>query len=196
MITYSNIVRYNDVDFKSYLGSPGYSYSFIKKEKYGVKFEFKETDKMLLGILVDKILMSPKEADMTSPFYDMAKNIAAKISTDFPYLTHFDKQVCFSAVATCGEFSMPVKGRLDYLLKGAMVIDLKVTHSKNVNAIIRHFEYNDQLWSYAKLAQVPKGYLMIYSVPLKTTTIVEIDVSMDYSNFWGQAIQTFGTTTI
>ena len=192
MIIYENIVQYNNKDFKEYLSSPGYSYSYLKKEKYGIKVEFKETDKMILGTLVDKILMSPNEADMLSPMYPMAKDIAAKIKSDFPYLIHFEKQICFSAIASYGDFYLPIKGRLDYYLKDSMVIDLKITWSKNINTIIRHFEYNDQVWNYARLGQVKKGYLMIYSVPLKTTTIVEIDVSDLYSNFWGQAIQTFG----
>lgn len=193
MITYHDIIRHDDRDFHAYLATPGYSYTYIKKEKYGIKFEFKETDKMIIGTLVDKILMAPHEADMKSQFYNIAKDIADKISKQFPYLNQFDKQVCFSGSASYQGFHLPVKGRLDYYLSGAMVIDLKVTHSKNINNIIRHFEYNDQIWNYAKLGQVQKGYLMIYSVPLKTATVVEIDVTSDYSNFWANAITTFGT---
>ena len=145
MITYSDIIRYDNRGFSEYLNSPGHSYTGLKKNCYGVKFEIKETDKMLLGIQVDKILMAPHEADMTNPFYEMAKNIAAKISKDFPYLVHFDKQVCFSGVASYNGFYLPVKGRLDYYRSESMVIDLKVTHSRNINNIIRHFEYNTPL---------------------------------------------------
>lgn len=192
MITFSNIQRYDNKNFVEYLESPGKSFSFIKKNHYGVKFEMKETDKMILGTLVDKVMTAPHEAQMLHPMYGMAKNIAAKIQERFPYLIHFDKQVSFSAITTCGEFSLPVKGRLDYLLPNSMVIDLKISQSRNINSVIRHFEYNDQLWVYSKLAKVPKGYLMIYSVPLETTTIVEIDVSSDHSNFWAGAITTFG----
>lgn len=192
MIIYSNITRSNSFNFKEYLDTPGYSYSFLKGEQWGIQKEVPLTDKIRLGSLVDSILTEPEKVDMLSPLYPIARNIAAEIRLRFPYVIHFSKQVSFSGIATYENFTMPVRGRLDYLFEKNAVIDLKVTQVKNIPALIAFMGYENQMWNYCKLAQVDKAYLIIYSVPLKKAIVHYVDCSRNMNDFWAQKVLKFG----
>lgn len=192
MITYSNIRRYDGLDFDDYLKTEGYSYSFLKGEQSGIEREVKNSDKIMLGKLVDAILTEPEKADMMSPLYSIARDIASSIRKDLPYINNFAKQVSFCGIAEYKGFKLPVRGRLDYYLKGSCILDLKVTSEKNIDALIAFMGYENQLWHYAKLAEVKSAYLLIYSVPLKKTFLRVVGCSGNYSEFWSDKIIKFG----
>lgn len=198
MIHYSNIKRYDDVDFNSYLNYRGFSHSYLKSlSNVGVAREFVMSDKIMLGSLVDGILTQPDKVDMSDKQYAVAKDIAAFIRAKFPFIDHFDKQPSYTATMKMYDFEMPIKGRLDYLLKDKCVIDLKVTQTKCIvpgqaTALIQHMGYNNQLWHYARLANVKDAYLIVHSVPARKTHLIKVDVSATINDFWANQILNHG----
>lgn len=195
MIEYTNIQRHDNMDFQEYLKLPGYSHSFLKREHNGITEELKITDNITTGKLVDNILTEPIKADMSSPLYPYAKAIAHAIKSDFGlFLNKFEKQISFTADATHKGFTMPTTGRLDYLLPGYAVIDLKVTKSKekDINALIDFMGYKNQVWHYSKMAGVNKAYLLFYSIPAKKIILRYIDCSFGNNEFWADKIIKFG----
>lgn len=193
MITYSNIVRHDNIEFEDYLKLDGYSHSFLKSNVQGAAKYFEQTDKVRIGHIVDAILTEPGKVDMSSPLYPACKVIAAELMRLFGDV--FDaclKQISYTARMHMGDLSMKVTGRLDLLLEGFAVIDLKITHEKDIDALIQFMGYENQVWHYAKMAKVSKAYLIFYCVPLKKVVVKAIDVSSDTNEFWLNKIIDFG----
>ena len=193
MITYSNITRYDNLPFEDYLKLSGFSHSFLKRERSGLTEELKMTDNIRVGSLVDAILTDPGKVDMYSPLYPYAREIAAIIKNRFGSLINqFQKQVSYTADVSFGDFIMPVTGRLDFLIPNMAVVDLKITMSRDLRALIEFMGYKNQMFNYCKMAKVNTAYLMIYSVPLKKTEIIKVDCSSNTNAFWEEKIIKFG----
>lgn len=194
MITYSNITRHDNIEFQDYLKLPGYSHSFLKSNVSGVSKYFQETDKVRVGKIVDAILTDPANADMSHPLYPQCKILAFELQKMFgDVMSACKKQVNYTAEIEMSGLSMPVKGRLDFLLENIAVLDLKITNEKNVDALIEYMGYNNQLWHYSKMSNVTKSYLMFYVVPLKKVIIKSVDVTSNSNEFWMNKIIDFGT---
>lgn len=193
MIKYSNISITDNIEFDKYLKFEGYSHSFLKGERFGIAKEVPLTEKIRLGKIVDGILTDPASIDMLDTLYPIAKDVAHTIKQAFgDLIKNFKPQISFTAEIEYEGFVMPTKGRLDYYLPNIAVIDLKVTYAKDVKALIEFMRYDNQLWHYCKAMGVDKGYLMIYSVPLKKTQLIKIDVSNSYNEFWAEKTLMFG----
>jgi len=193
MITYTDIQRHDNIAFEQYLQLPGYSHSFLKSNIGGLSKHFEQTDKVRVGHLVDTILTEPAKADMSSPLYRQCKQIAAKVMEMFgDAISMCSKQVNFTAKMEMGDFVMLTKGRLDLLLEGVAVIDLKITGEKDIDALIQFMGYENQLWHYAKMAKVKKAYLLFYSIPRKEVIVRAVDVSSEHNEFWLNKIIDFG----
>lgn len=193
MITISDVQRHVSIPFQFYQKLPGISTSFLKKQRAGVATDFVMTDKIKIGSLVDAILTEPEKADMLSPLYPIAKQIAHKLKESFgDMMKHFSRQVSYTGTLKYRAFKMQVRGRLDYELPGHAVIDLKVTDSSNIEALIEFMRYKEQMFLYCKFSGVTKAYLFVYCVPKKTCTVHFIDCSAD-SEWWIDNIITFGT---
>lgn len=193
MINVSNIVRTENIPFDQYLSIEGYSHSFLKHQKYGVAETMEVTANMRTGSLVDGIITEPDKVNMQDSLYKPAREIAMHLMNTYGDMIRvFKKQVSYTAEFEYNGFFMKTKGRLDFELPKKSVIDLKVTWSKDVHALIKYMGYANQLWSYCKMAQVSKAYIMIYSVPLKKIFVIEIDVTGS-NPFWENAILDFGT---
>lgn len=202
MITYTNITRHDNMPFDEYLKLPGYSFSFLKGERNGIALPVVETENIRIGKLVDAILTSPEDVDIMSPLYPMCKDIARRIKEKFPFIEHFKKQVSYTGKVSDGTFSMPVKGRLDYLFEASMnwVIDLKITKSKDVKALVEFMGYEKQLYHYCGLAGAQQAKLMIYSIPNKDASLLPYGKIPGQSSwkpetiaFWQEKIQMFGS---
>lgn len=179
--------------FEQYLRLKGYSHSFLKGEKNGVAREFKETDKVILGKLVDGILSDPASVDMKNALYPAAKSIAYEIKTVFgSEIQKFEKQVSFSAIMHFNGYMMPTTCRLDFGIPAHAVVDLKVTHSNDPRGIIKYMGYENQLWNYTGVYQVPKQYIMMYSVPLRKTFMIDLGIRKSSNLFWESKIQRLG----
>jgi hypothetical protein len=188
-----NIQQHLDIPFEEYLKMPGYSNSFLKSEKQGTTPFFNVTENVRIGKLVDGMITG-EEFDFRDELYPTAKLIADKIKSDFGALINvFQKQVSYTAEFKLGEFVMPSRGRLDFLIPNMAVADLKVTKSKDIESLIKFMGYENQMWSYCKYAKVKFAFLIIHSIPLKKTIIKKIDCSSDYNEFWGEKILKFGT---
>lgn len=197
MIEYSNIKRHDNIPFDEYLKLPGHSHSSLKNMVYGIYKPVVSTDNMRLGSLVDSILTDPASANMQDQLYSDAKDVAAKIKSEFgDLLFACDKQVSYTATASHGLFEMEVKGRLDFLLNDYAVIDLKITKSKQFTTLINYMGYKNQLWHYARMAGVKNAYILIRSVPLKKTMLYAIDCSDNYNGLWADRIIMNGTKKI
>lgn len=196
MITYTNIKCYENIPFEEYLKLEGYSHSFLKSNLHGAKQYFNTTDKVRLGSLVDSILTEPEKADMSSPLYPAAKAIAYQIKQLFgDLIASAQKQLSYTATLQMAGLEMLTTGRLDFLIPGFAVIDLKVTNEKNVDNLIEYMGYHNQLWHYSRLAKVKKAFLLFYCVPLKTVIVRAVDVTKEDNGFWINKIIDFGTAT-
>jgi PDDEXK-like domain of unknown function (DUF3799) len=183
------------MNFEHYLSLKGYSNSFLKAERNGIRPEFKVTDMVTLGKMVDSILTDPGKVNMLDPIYSVAKSIAFKIKDVFGnYIDKFEKQVSYTAQLEFEHHFMNTVGRLDYLLKNQAVVDLKVTKSKDVDALIKYMNYDNQLWNYCNLAQVKRKYIIIHSVPLAKTFMKDMGVLSPRNIWWENKILKFGQT--
>lgn len=195
MIQYHNIQRFDSMDFDVYRNLRGFSNSFLKAERNGITPEFKITDMVTIGKMVDTILTEPGKLNMLDPLYAIAKSIAFKIREVFgSYIDRFEKQVSYTATLEFMEHFLDTVGRLDYLLKNEAVIDLKVTKSKDVNALIKFMNYDNQVWNYANLASVKRKYIMIHSIPLGQTFMKDLGVVTPHNEWWENKILKFGQT--
>jgi hypothetical protein len=193
MIQYTDIVRYDNLSFEDYLKLNGHSHSFLKANIQGVRKFIDVTDNMRVGSMVDAILTEPAKADMSSELYPHCKAIAFELKKMFgDVMMACKKQISYTANATFNGLSIPTTGRLDFLLENAAVIDLKITQSKDVDALIKYMGYENQVWHYSKMAKVSKAYLIMYSVPLKKVIVKFIDASSDMNEFWVNKIIDFG----
>lgn len=194
MITYSNITRYDNIEFNQYLKLPGYSHSFLKSNIQGVSKYFNETDKVRVGKIVDAILTDPSNADMSHELYPQCKILAFELKKMFgDVMSICQKQVNYTATMEMSGLEMTTKGRLDFLLPKIAVLDLKITNEKNVDGLIEYMGYNNQLWHYSKMSEVKKAYLMFYVVPLKKVVVKSVDVTSNTNDFWANKIIDFGT---
>lgn len=192
-IQYSNIKRIDALDFDIYKKMPGYSFSFLKNEDFGRAQEVNETFKIKVGKIVDAILTEDGNVDMMCEEYAIARSIAIKIKEKFgAYIKHFHKQPSFVADLNYQNLVMPSRGRLDYLLPRLAVVDLKVTFEKNWKGLIKYMRYEDQQWNYANMAEVKRKYIMIHSVPLGTTEMVDLGVVTPRNEFWESKVLKFG----
>lgn len=194
-ITYSNIVRQDNMPAEQYFKLGGYSHSFLKREKSGVIERFEPTSKMLIGSLVDKILTEPDNVDASDPLYPKARKIAICIKNTFgDLISRFVPQVCFTADVNYNGLTMPTTGRLDWLLDRHAVIDLKITSAKKLEPIVEHFGYRNQLWNYAKMAQVNKAYIIAYSDAIgECLPVFPVNVTSNYNPFWAKGVLKFGS---
>lgn len=194
MIIYGNIQRHDDKPFEEYLKLGGYSHSWLKHQKNGVCAPIHLTDNMRTGSIVDAILTEPHKVNMSDPLYPACKAIAFKVREQFgDMIKVFQKQISYTAEATYGGLTIKTTGRLDFLLPKHAVVDLKITQSKDIPALVEFMGYKNQGWHYCKNAQVKDFYLMVHSVPLAQTKIIYYDCSSDYNEFWANKIMDFGT---
>jgi hypothetical protein len=193
MIQYTNIKRYDNLEFGQYLKLKGYSHSYLKSEINGVTPEFRVTDKVIIGKLVDAILTDPANAEMLNPLYPIAKSIAFKIKQCFGIeIEKFEKQVSYTANIVYNGFVMPTTGRLDFLIPKHAVVDLKVTHAPDVHALIEFMGYRNQLFNYCQMAEVCRQYILIYSVPKKSTYLIDLGLVGNENEFWQNKVLKFG----
>ena len=195
MITYSNIKRYENLDFEDYLKLKGLSHSYLKYELNGEKKPIEVTNNMILGSYVDSILTGEsKSIDMLNPIYSAAKNIAVKIDKTFgSCISSLKSQISYTCEMEHLGYKITATGRLDYLLENNAVIDLKVTQSKKVYDLIKYMGYTNQLWHYSKMANVQLAYIMIHSVPLKETFMISLDVTSNSNDFFESKILKLGS---
>lgn len=194
MITYSNINEVGAEDFGAYLQRPGYSHSFLKAHKGGEKEYFHVTNNVTIGKIVDVILTGEVTDEIyNDKMYPYCTKIAEQIKSAFgPLLASSRKQIAFTADISSAGLTMPTKGILDLFIPKFAVIDLKVTKSKDLRTLTRFMGYENQLWHYARLANVKRAYLLFYSIPLGRCELIEVDVSSNVNEFWFNAILDFG----
>lgn len=200
MIQYTNIQRYDRLAFGDYLRLPGYSHSSLKNTINGIKKHFDITDNVRVGALVDKILTEPESANMSDPLYLPCRELAASIQSLYGnILKHLESQVSYTAEIVYQSLSLPVTGRLDYLLPSHAVVDLKVTFSRDIDSLIDFMGYANQGWHYTRLAGVNDFYLMICMAKRLNNQIVpvdiiirKVDVSDELNTFWVNNIIDYG----
>lgn len=195
MIELRNIKEIRGESFKDYLAIKAYSNSFLKAEVNGVAPEFKGSDKVRLGSMVDEILTEPDKVDMTSDLYQVAKPMATAILKEFGYdiWTRLESQLSFIAEMHMTGLVMPIKGRLDKFGLNR-VWDLKVSHvkEKQLDSLIQHMGYKNQMWLYSKAMRVEQAILIFYLVPEKKVVFKTIDTSSNHNKFFESKILKFG----
>lgn len=196
MITFSNQILHENLPSEEYFKLPGFSHSFVKYQQNGI-VPYKElTDKMRLGSMVDHILTEPNLIDWHDPFFQRARKIAIELQENYKSVVgSFKSQQSYSGTMFYQGFELNVCGRLDWELPRYAVVDLKCTSAKTdkeFRALIGHMGYKNQLFNYAGLAQVPKAYILPYSITAnRCLSIVEVTVGGN-NIFWQDAILKFG----
>lgn len=202
MLTYSNIRRFDNLTFEKYFaisnhGERNYSHSFLKSEQSGSSPLFIASEKVKLGKMVDTILMSPGEVDVTLPEFITGKKIASAIRERFrPLIDTFVPQVSYTGQLSHKGIVMNVCGRLDWLLEKKAVLDLKVTDAKTDKEfakIIEYMGYGNQMFNYRGLAGVESSYIIPYSTKAKSClSVVKLEWSQSSVDFWTNAVIKFG----
>jgi hypothetical protein len=197
-LEYRNIVRYDDMPFDEYKKLGGRGFSNLKNSKDGIQKEFKMTDKILLGSIVDSIktgTVSNEEykSHLFKPASSIAKKLDESFGSIFPLL---QKQVSFSCDLFYEGFVMPTQGRLDFLLKNRCVIDLKVNNSaksmEDCLKVIEWMGYKKQVFHYSNLAEVSKKYIMMYSTVVSDTFLIPIVTGEDEEQWFINKVIEFG----
>ena len=185
--------------FDSYLnlGSSFFSHSFLKSEESGTSPLFVPSNKVRIGKMVDNILMSPDEVDITLPEFSEGKKIARAIKIKFGNLiSQFVPQVSYAAQLSYKGLVMDVCGRLDWELPNHAVIDLKVTDAKTDKEfakIIEYMGYNNQMFNYRGLSQLRQSFILPYSTKANNClSIIENKYSQSAEEFWKSAVLKFG----
>ena len=155
---------------------------------------FNVTDKMRLGSIVDAFLTQPEEIDIYSPLYNIGREIAIHIKDVFGSLiSHFEPQISYTSDIEFNGLKMPTTGRLDWLLRGQAVIDLKVTEATDLKPLIKFMGYDNQMWNYTGMARVNKSFILAYSTKIKKCLpIIEIP-RQERNEFWESKILKFGS---
>ena len=200
MITFHSQKLHPALPFDEYLRLPGVSHSFVKYQQNGVVPYKEVTDKMKLGSLVDAILTEPSKVDQNDPQYRAAYRIAAHITQEYGDMIRFLlPQQSYSGVMAMNNMELEVCGRLDWLLPGHAVIDLKVTGAKDdkqFRTLIEYMGYQNQLFNYAGLAGVNRAYILPYStVAKRCLSIVNVPVG-GRNEFWEKAILMHGRAVV
>lgn len=203
MLTYSNIQRFENMPFEDYLRMANnnneryYSHSFLKSEQSGTSPLFITSNNVKLGKMVDSILMSPDEVDVSAPEFSHARKIASEIKLKFGHLIkNFVPQVSYVGQLSYRGLVMNVCGRLDWELPNHSVIDLKVTEAKSDKEfakVIEHMGYGNQMFNYRGLAGVRQSFLLPYSTTAKAClSVVKMEYSPSAEKFWTDAVIKFG----
>lgn len=195
MITCHSVQRIQNLSFSNYLLLPQYSHSYLKHENSGFGQSMTATPKMLLGSLVDDI-RTGSNVDMDNKLYPTAKVIATFLKTEFGWaLDRLQKQVSYTGIMRLQTgnviFELPVKGRPDFVEPKSFIIDLKVTHTDNIDETIKFMGYPNQQFGYGKLDGCPLAYLLFYRVKKKDIILKRIPIA-DTNKFWEEKILKFG----
>lgn len=193
-IKVTNRRRYVGMSFDDYLALPGYSFSYLNRERFGESLGIIETAAMRRGTMVDAILTQPDQADPNAEGYTEARAIAYYLKRQYgQILSALVPQVSYTAdfvfETNHGTYTLPVRGRLDFEIPGNLVLDLKVTGAKNVDSTIKHMGYADQLTGYCLMSGANSAYIMAYVVPSRS---VEVRTVAQTQDFWKRKILKFG----
>ncbi len=194
MVTYTNVKEYKDLPFEQYVKLKGLSHSFLKREKSGIAEHVVVNEKMRLGSMVDAFLTQPDEIDFNSPLFSAGREIAITIKHQFgSVIKHLEPQISYTGTLEFNGFKIESQGRLDWLLRGHAVIDLKVTEATDLKPLIKFMGYDNQMWHYTGFAGVPTSYILAYSTKLKKCLpLIEIPRTQR-NEFWEQKILKHGS---
>lgn len=136
-----NLTICRNISFDEYLKVPGFSYSWLKNE--GRRFE--PSTKMRLGSAVDAYLNEPEKFEGNLALIKpLARILKVKVGGLYD---KFEKQLSITADFIHEGMVLRYKGRPDWCIIRALVIDLKV--SENIKDTIDFFGYPNQLSGYA-----------------------------------------------
>lgn len=194
MVTYKNVKEYKDLPFEQYIKLKGLSHSYLKNEINGVAKHFEISEKMRLGSMVDAFLTQPLEVDFNSDLFNVGRDIAIAIQKQFgSIIKHLEPQISYTAEAEFKGLKIETQGRLDWLLRGHAVVDLKVTEATDLKPLIKFMGYDNQMWHYTGMANVNKSFILAYSTKLKKCLPL-IEINRDERNeFWESKILKFGS---
>lgn len=194
MVNYNNVKEYKDLPFEQYIKLKGLSHSYLKGEQNGVPKFFEVNEKMRLGSMVDAFLTQPDEIDFSSPLFNIGREIAISIKKEFgSIISHLEPQISYTGELEFQGFKIQSQGRLDWLLRGHAVVDLKVTEATDLKPLIKFMGYDNQMWHYGGFAKVNKSFILAYSTKLKKCLpLIEI-TRTERNEFWEGKILKFGT---
>lgn len=177
----SNVRTWSDIDFDEYQKLKGLSYSGIKGGN------FVSTPKMQLGTSVHNYLLEPAKYNhenraIVDPLVNALK---AEIGDILP---HMDKELSISADFSYDGLTMGYKGRIDMVVPGKIVIDLKVSEHPLANTI-PYFGYDNQVNGY--MAASRSNFGMIIRIN-PVTKKIEKKAIVKNTAFWELQIAKYG----
>ena len=169
MIQFTDLITHPQMPFEQYMEMPYKSHSWLKYNINGV-MPFKDlTNKMALGKCVDAFITGESNIyDFDSETISIARPIAAFLMAKFGVILDKSiKQAVCTGTATYKGIKMRIKTRIDFLIPKVCTIDLKVSGCTNFEENIQHMGYGNQVFIQTSLADVPRGWLLIYSTKTK-----------------------------
>ena len=193
MIKYLHKERLDGLPFDEYLQLNAFSNSRIKSmEKPDANYH---TMKILVGKMVDQILEG-KPIIPTTVNEHTAVRIANEILEQHPQLiNNSDKQVSFFGEFQYEGFKLDFKTRPDFVLGDIATIDLKVTWEKNIDGLVEFMQYERQMSIHKAMSGCIDAYLLIYSVPRKSTFLVNLPNEKYNLDFLIPTILDYGSVT-
>lgn len=179
-----NTRYYFNLTFEEYEKLHGLSYSKMKSYDKPVL----NTPSMNFGQKVHQYLLEPHifehEGDLK-----VIKFCAAKVKEVIGDLwQHLSTEVSVQSDFVNDGFFLPYKGRIDMLVKGRIIVDLKVSKHQ-LSKTITHFGYDNQLNGYM-LATGIRRAVIIRICP--DSYISEIKIIPFNNAFWQTAVLKFG----
>lgn len=177
--------RYHyDLTFDEYEKLHGLSYSKLKSYDRPVL----NTPAMQFGTKVHQYLLEPKLFDHDGQL-QLIKFCAAKVKDVIGDLwQHLSTEVSVQSDFVNEGFFLPYKGRIDMMVEGRIIVDLKVSRHQ-LSKTITHFGYDNQLNGYM-LSTGIKRAVIIRVCP--DGFVTEMKVIPFNNAFWQTAVLKFG----
>lgn len=173
----SNVIYHPAQDFAQYLKIPGTSFSSLKAFKGGA------TLGMQLGTRVHNYLNEPEQYDWIDS--DVVLPIAGKIKEKLgAAYNHLQKELGVTCDLLHDGMMLNYKGRIDMVIPGRIVVDLKVLAGKLQDAV-KYFKYDRQISGYCLASGCSIGLIVAYN---KKEKKVETMLIKPCSIFWEQTI--------
>lgn len=177
----ANVQYYPAQDFAQYLKIPGTSFSSLKDFKGGV------TPGMQLGTRVHNFVNEPEQYDWVDS--DLVIPIAGAIKSVLGDAYHLlQKELGITCDFIHYGLKLNYKGRIDMVIPGRIVVDLKVLAGKLQDAV-KYFKYDQQISGYCLSSGCAIGLIVAYN---KKEKKVETMLIKPDQVFWEKVISERG----
>jgi hypothetical protein len=157
LIKFEDCTKIENLPFEEYLKIDCTSFSTIKSIRNGMQRDFKVTDKVTRGKIVDEIQTGNPLLYQHHPMFEECNAISKEIDNFLGKIKPLLKsQNSYTGTLSYDGMTLKIKGRTDFEIGKKILIDLKVTEdAKNIDdclKLVSFMGYDKQLFNYAGLS--------------------------------------------